>query len=65
MASNNSEDGWAATLAARVPINTYLTGFAEVLNVESKRGTRATLAGPPQSPFESQTVFQIALRARL
>jgi hypothetical protein len=65
MASNNSEDGWAWTLAARAPINTYLTGFAEVLNVQSKRGTRETLAGPPQSPFESQLVFQLALRAKL
>jgi hypothetical protein len=65
MASNNSEDGWAWTLAARVPINSYFTGFAEALNVRSRRGTRATLAGPPLSPFESQMVFQIALRARL
>lgn len=64
MASNNSEDGWAWTLAARVPINTYLTGFAEALNVESRRGTRVTLGGLPSS-FESQMVFQIALRAKL
>ncbi|MGZ3272896.1 MAG: hypothetical protein ACXU82_09405 [Caulobacteraceae bacterium] len=65
MATNNSEDGWAWTLAARAPINAYLTGFAEVLNVQSRRGTRGTLAGPPLSPFESQMVFQLALRAKL
>jgi hypothetical protein len=65
MAPNNSEDGWAWTLAARAPINKYLTGFAEILNVQSRRGTRETLAGPPQSPFESQTVFQLSLRAQL
>jgi len=63
MATNNSEDGWAWTLAARKPINTYLTGFAEVLNVQSRRGTRVTLGGLP--PSETQTVFQLALRARL
>jgi hypothetical protein len=65
MASNNSEDGWSWTLAARAPINTYLTGFAEILNVQSRRGTRETLAGPPLDPFENQLVFQIALRAKM
>ena len=64
MPSNNSEDGWAWTLAARVPINQYLTGFAEALNVQSRRGTRVTLEGLP-SAFESQMVFQLAIRARL
>jgi hypothetical protein len=64
MAPNNSEDGWAWTLAARVPINNYLTGFAEALNVQSRRGTRVTLGGLP-SAFENQMVFQIALRAKL
>jgi hypothetical protein len=64
MAPNNSEDGWAWTIAARVPINNYLTGFAEALNVESRRGTRVTLGGLPSS-FESQMVFQLALRAKL
>jgi hypothetical protein len=64
MGPGNSEDGWAWTLAARVPINQYLTGFAEVLNVQSRRGTRVTLDGLP-SAFESQVVFQLALRAKL
>jgi hypothetical protein len=64
MAPNNSEDGWAWTLAARAPINRYLTGFAEILNVDSRRGTRVTLGGL-SSPTENQLVFQIALRAKL
>ena len=64
MSPNNSEDGWSWTLAARFPINEHLTVLGEVLNVHSWRGTRVDLAGLP-SPFESQSVFQIALRARL
>ncbi len=64
MPTNNSEDGWAWTLAARVPVNSHLTTFVEALNVESRRGTRVDLGGLP-SPFESQFVFQVALRAKL
>ncbi len=64
MLADNSEDGWAWTLAARVPINTYFTGFAEALNVQSRRGTRVDLGGLPSS-FESQFVFQLAVRAKL
>jgi hypothetical protein len=64
MSPLNSEDGWAATAAVRVPIDNHFTAFAEVMNVESKRGTRATLGGL-SSPFESQMLFQIALRAKL
>jgi hypothetical protein len=64
MATGNSEDGWAWTVAGRLPINHYLTGFAEILNVDSRRGTRVSLGGLT-SPTERQTVFQIALRARL
>lgn len=64
MSPRNSEDGWAWTVAARVPINSHLTGFLEALNVQSKRGTRMDLGGLT-SPTESQTVFQIAVRAKL
>ena len=64
MPPTNSEDGWAATVAARVPINDHLTAFAEALNVSSRRRTRVDLGGLP-SAFESQTVFQFALRAKL
>ena len=64
MSPDNSEDGWAWTVAARFPVNTHLTVFAEALSVQSWRGARVSLGGLP-SPFESQAVFQIALRARL
>ena len=64
MLPDNSEDGWAWTVAARVPLNTYFTGFAEALNVQSRRGTRVDLGGLPSS-FESQFVFQLAVRASL
>jgi hypothetical protein len=64
MSPDNSEDGWAWTLAARVPVNNYLTVFAEALSVHSWRGSRVSLGGLP-SPYEGQSVFQIALRARL
>ena len=64
MSPANSEDGWAWTVAARVPINNHLTVLGEVLQVRSWRGTRVDLGGLP-SPFEAQSVIQIALRARL
>ena len=64
MSPLSSEDGWAWTVAARFPINEHLTILGEALNVQSWRGTRVDLGGLP-SPFESQAVFQIALRARL
>lgn len=64
MSPLNSENGVAATLAARIPIDTHFTVFVEALNVQSKRGTRVELGRLP-SPFESQNVFQIALRAKL
>jgi len=63
MPPNNSEDGWSLTAAARVPINRRLTAVFEALNVRSSRGTRVELGGLT-SPFEGQTVFQAALRAR-
>jgi hypothetical protein len=64
MPPDNSEDGWAWTVSARVPLNNHFTLLGEVLNVRSWRGTRVDLAGLP-SPFESQSVIQIAIRAKL
>ena len=64
MSPLNSEDGWAATAAVRVPIDRHFTVFGEVLNVESNRGTRVTQGGL-SSPMETQTVFQLAVRAAL
>ncbi|MBB2169194.1 hypothetical protein HLH36_12655 [Gluconacetobacter aggeris] len=64
MPPSNNEDGWAATVAARVPIDRYFTAFIEAMNVNSRRGTRVALEGLA-SPFESQAVFQISLRAKI
>ena len=64
MSPRNSDDGWAWTIAARFPINEHLTVLGEALQVRSWRDTRMDLGGLP-SPFEAQSVFQIALRARL
>ena len=64
MPPDNDEDGWATTVAARIPIDSHFTAFVEALNVNSRRGTRVDLEGLA-SPFESQTVFQISLRAKL
>jgi len=64
MPANNSEDGWALTAAARVPINDRLTALFEAMNVRSSRDTRVTLGGL-SSPFEAQTVLQASLRLRL
>ncbi|MBW8883087.1 MAG: hypothetical protein JF615_17210 [Asticcacaulis sp.] len=63
MEPQNSEDGWALTLAARTNITNNLTGFAEMLDVHSRRGTRQSLGGI--SPFQKQSVFQLSLRYRL
>jgi hypothetical protein len=63
MPRDNSEDGWALTAAARVPINDHLTALFEALSVRSDRGTRVTLGGLT-SPTEGQTVFQASLRMR-
>jgi len=57
-----SEDGWAATAAARMPLGDRITGFAEALHVRSDRGTRAAIG---LSPVEHQTVFQLGVRIRL
>jgi hypothetical protein len=60
--ADESEDGWAATAAARVPINDFVTGFVEALHVRSGRGTRLDLGIPR---VEHQNVFQAGLRIRL
>jgi hypothetical protein len=64
MSGANSEDGWALTAAARVPINDRLTAVFEALNVRSSRSTRVDLGGL-SSPLEGQTVFQASMRLRL
>jgi hypothetical protein len=63
MPPDNSENGWAMTAAARVNLTSRLTMFAEAMNVRSTRGTRVDFGYV--SPFEAQTVFQLAFRFRL
>ena len=58
--AEENEDGWAATLAGRLPLMDQLTLFVEALHVESERGARTTRLGLPAE--ESQTVLQAALR---
>jgi hypothetical protein len=60
--AEENEDGWAATLAGRMPVMDKLTLFVEALHVESERGARTTRLGLPAN--ESQTVLQAALRFR-
>jgi hypothetical protein len=64
MPPDNDQDGWAWTTAIRKNLTDHLTVYGEALNVHSWRGTRVSLGGL-NSPFESQTVLQIALRYRL
>jgi len=62
MPTDNSENGWALTAAARMNLTDNLTGLIEALNVRSSRGTRLDLG--LVSPFEAQTVLQAALRLK-
>jgi len=63
MSPLESEDGWAITAAGRMAITNRLTGFLEVLHVDSARGVRSVNLGIPER--EGQTVLQAALRLRL
>ena len=60
--AEENEDGWAATVAGRIPVADLLTLFVEALHIESERGARTTRLGLPAQ--ESQTVVQAALRFR-
>jgi hypothetical protein len=62
MSPQESERGWSTTVALRYNITDDLTGFAEALNVRSRRGVRANLG---LDPFQPQTVFQLGLRFRI
>lgn len=59
--SDEAEDGWALTAAARRPIGPHFTLLAELLHVDSRRPARA-LRGLAPSQRSSQ--LQLALRAR-
>ncbi|MBC9030856.1 outer membrane beta-barrel protein [Sphingomonas sp. JC676] len=56
------QDGWALTAAGRWSFTNNLTGFLEVLRVNSQRGTRARLGLPDD---ETQTVIQASARLRI
>ncbi len=60
--ADENEDGWAATLAGRMPIDRLFTLFVEALHIESERGARATRLGIPAK--ETQNMLQAALRFR-
>jgi hypothetical protein len=62
MSPLESERGWSTTVALRYNISDALTGFAEALNVRSRRGVRVNLG---LDPFQAQTVFQLGLRLRI
>jgi hypothetical protein len=62
MSPLESEHGWSTTVAFRYNIHDTLTGFAEAMNVRSRRGVRVNLG---EDPFQPQTVFQLGLRLRI
>jgi hypothetical protein len=62
MSPDDSEHGWSTTVALRYNIRDNVTGFAEALNVRSRRGVRADLG---LAPFQAQTVFQLGVRIRI
>jgi hypothetical protein len=62
MSPLDSEHGWSTTIALRYNLRDNLTGFAEAMNVRSRRDVRAELG---LDPFQPQTVFQLGLRFRL
>ncbi|HEU4650971.1 MAG TPA: hypothetical protein VFS49_06110 [Croceibacterium sp.] len=62
VAAEENEDGWAATIAGRIPVMDRFTLFLEALHVESERGARTTRLG--LAAKESQNLVQAALRFR-
>ena len=62
MSPLESEHGWATTVALRYNVNDKVTGFAEAMNLRSRRGVRVNLG---LDPFQPQTVFQLGVRLRI
>lgn len=58
--SDESEHGWAATLAAKRALGSHLTAAAEMLHVDSRRESRLRAGDRPHQP---QTQLQLMLRA--
>jgi hypothetical protein len=59
--AQDSEDGWAATLAAKRSFGAHVTVLAEALHVDSDRASRARVA---LTARQDQTVLQLAFRVR-
>ena len=59
LTSEDDEDGWAVTLAARRGFGKLATGLIELLHVESDRAARERAGIAPK---QSQTQLQMALR---
>jgi hypothetical protein len=58
----DSEHGWATTIAAHRPIGRYAAVFAEALHIDSSRDARRVEEG--LDPQQSQTVVRLVLRLR-
>ena len=59
LASDESEDGWATTLAARHAFGDHVTMLGEWLHIDSDRASRTRASLIPQ---QAQNVLQLALR---
>lgn len=57
--SDDDEDGWALTVAAKRTIGAHATGLLEVVHVQSERDARLRNG---LSPRQGQTQMQVALR---
>jgi len=62
LAADDSEDGWAATLAGRHVIGGHVTVLGEILHIESMRDARRR---DGIAPRQRQTVIQLAARLAL
>jgi hypothetical protein len=62
LGAEDSENGWAATLAGRHMIGRHVAVLGEILHIESTREARVRDA---EAPHQTQTVVQLAARLTL
>ncbi len=62
LGSDNSEHGWAVTVAGHRPLGRYAALYAEALHIGSRRDARTEAFGI--DPHQTQTVVRLALRLR-
>ena len=62
LGTDDSEDGWAATVAAHRPIGSHAALYVEALHIDSRRAARLTELN--LDPRQHQTVVRVALRLR-